>query len=81
MKAMLETIAQIVEQDTAPAPEGGPGGRRLKKPVARDRRLSIADQDMRHGRKSSAKTFNGFKEPLLLDRILPATVLDIQVAE
>ena len=41
---------------------GGPGGRRIKQHVAPDRRISIEDQDMRHGRKSSAKTFNGFKE-------------------
>src|SRR5215469_10744464 len=49
------------------APEGGPGGRRLKKQVAPDRRISIEDADLRHGRKSSAKTFNGFKEHFVLD--------------
>src|SRR5438093_360208 len=31
------------------------------------RRISIEDADMRHGRKSSAKTFNGFKEHFVLD--------------
>jgi hypothetical protein len=35
--------------------------------VAPDRRIAIEDADMRHGRKSSAKTFNGFKEPMALD--------------
>jgi len=35
--------------------------------VAPDRRISIEDADMRHGRKSSAKTFNGFKEHFVLD--------------
>jgi hypothetical protein len=67
MQEMLETIGQIVAQDTEPDPEGGPGARRIKKHVAPDRRLSIADADMRHGRKSSSKTFNGFKEHLALD--------------
>src|SRR6266436_34333 len=67
MQAMLETIAQIVAQDTEPDPEGGPGARRIKQHVAPDRRISIEDADMRHGRKSSAKTFNGFKEPMALD--------------
>lgn len=67
IQAMMETMAQIVEQDTEPDPEGGPGGRRIKTHVARDRRISIEDQDMRHGRKSSSKTFNGFKEHFLLD--------------
>src|SRR6516165_12481387 len=50
-----------------PPPHGPPGVRRLKKPVAPDRRISIEDKDLRHGRKSSSKTFNGFKEHLALD--------------
>jgi Transposase DDE domain/Transposase domain (DUF772) len=67
LKEVMETITQILTQDTAPDPEGGPGGRRIKKHVTPDRRISIEDKDMRHGRKSSAKTFNGFKEPFALD--------------
>ena len=67
MQAMLETIAQIVAQDTEPDPEGGPGARRIKQHVAPDRRISIEDADRRHGRKSSSKTFNGFKEHMALD--------------
>lgn len=67
MQTVLETIEQIVGQDTEPDPEGGPGARRIKKHVAPDRRISIEDADMRHGRKSSAKTFNGFKEHIALD--------------
>ena len=67
MQEILETIAQIVAQDTEPDPEGGPSARRLKQHVAPDRRISIEDADMRHGRKSSAKTFNGFKEHIALD--------------
>jgi hypothetical protein len=35
--------------------------------MAPDRRLSIEDADMRHGRKSSSTTFNGVKEHLALD--------------
>jgi len=67
IKEVMETITQIITQDTEPAPEGGPGGRRIKQHVAPDRRISIEDQDMRHGRKSSAKTFNGFKEHFAVD--------------
>lgn len=67
MQEMLETIGQIVAQDTEPDPEGGPGARRIKTHVAPDRRISIEDADMRHGRKSSAKTFNGFKEHFAVD--------------
>jgi Transposase DDE domain/Transposase domain (DUF772) len=67
LKAVMDTITQITTQDTEPDPEGGPGGKRIKKHVAPDRRISIEDADMRHGRKSSAKTFNGFKEHFVLD--------------
>ena len=67
LKEMMDTIGQIVAQDTEPDPTGGPGGRRIKKHVAHDRRISIEDQAMRHGRKSSSKTFNGFKEHLVVD--------------
>jgi hypothetical protein len=67
LKAVMDTITQITTQDTEPDPEGGPGRPRIKKHVAPDRRISIADADMRHGRKSSAKTFNGFKEHFVLD--------------
>ena len=67
LREVMETLVQIVEHDTEPDPEGGPGGRRIKKQVAPDRRISIEDKDMRHGRKSSAKTFNGFKEHFVLD--------------
>jgi hypothetical protein len=63
----MDTLTPIGMQDTAPAPDGGPGGKRLKKQVAPDRRSSIEDADMRHGRKSSAKTCNGFQEHFVLD--------------
>src|SRR5712691_7793725 len=36
LQEVMDTIVQIVEQDTEPAPEGGPGGRRIKKQVAPD---------------------------------------------
>src|SRR5207253_8789690 len=67
LEDVMDTIVQIVEQDTEPDPTGSPGGRRIRQHVAPDRRISIEDQDMRHGRKSSAKTFNGFKEHFAVD--------------
>ena len=67
LKEVMETIMQIITQDTEPDPGGGPGARRLKQHVAADPRISIEDTDMRHGRKSSAKTFNGFKEHFAVD--------------
>jgi hypothetical protein len=68
LQEIMETIAQIVEQDIEPDLVGGLGGRRIKRHVARDRRISIEDQAMRHVRKSSSKTFNGFKEHFVVDR-------------
>ena len=62
MQEMMETMTHLIAQDTEPDPEGGPGGRRIKKHVAPARRIAIEDTDMRHGRKSSAQTCNGFKE-------------------
>ena len=67
LQEVMDTMAQIVTQDTEPDPDGSPGGRRLTQPVAPDRRLSIEDKDRRHGRKSSAKTFNGFPEHFAVD--------------
>ena len=66
LREVMETLVQIVEHETEPDPEGGPGGRRLKKQVAPDRRIAIEDKDRRHGRKSSAKTFHGFTEHFVL---------------
>jgi Transposase DDE domain len=67
LQEVMATITQMLAQDTEPDPEGGPGGRRLKKDVAPDRRISIEDTAMRHGRKSSATTCNGFKEHFAVD--------------
>ena len=67
LQAVMDTLAQIVTQDTEPDSDGGPGDKRIQKHVAPDRRIAIEDADMRHGRKSSAKTFNGFQEHFVLD--------------
>ena len=73
LRAIMDTIAQLVPQDTEPDPDGGPGRTRLTQHVAPDRRISIEDADMRHGRKSSAKTCNGFQEHCVLDLESPVT--------
>src|SRR5712691_3583149 len=67
LKEVMATPAHIITQDTGPDPDGEPGGRRIKQHVAPDRRISIEDKDIRHGRKSSAKTFHGFKEHFAVD--------------
>src|SRR5205809_4919323 len=40
---------------------------RIRQGVAEDRRVSIADTEMRHGRKSKSKRFNGFKRHIAAD--------------
>jgi hypothetical protein len=71
--ALLETL---IAQDLEPDPGGK--GMRIKRGVATDRRISIVDPDMRHGRKSKSKLFNGYKRHLARDldseMILAATV-------
>jgi len=61
----LATLEQIRNQDLEPDPEGG--GVRIRKEVAEDRRVSVEDAEMRHGRKSKSKRFNGFKQHIATD--------------
>ena len=65
LKKQVETLVQIRTQDLEPDPKRG--GWRIRDGVAEDRRVSIADADMRHGRKSKSKRFNGFKRHLAAD--------------
>jgi hypothetical protein len=62
LKEVMETITPLRTQDTEPEPEGAPGGRRITQPVTPDRRISIEERARRHGRPSSAKTFQSFQE-------------------
>lgn len=55
----IEALAQVKAQDLEPAPRGGV---RIRQGVAEDRRVSIEDAEMRHGRKSKSKRFNGYKQ-------------------
>ena len=55
----IEALAQVREQDLEPRKAGGV---QIRQGVAADRRISIEDADMRHGRKSKSKRFNGYKQ-------------------
>jgi hypothetical protein len=61
----LETLHQVVEQDLEPDPSGG--GVKIIDGVAEDRRVSIEDGEMRHGRKSKSQRFNGYKRHIATD--------------
>jgi transposase len=60
---LLATAHQVRDQDTdrsGPVPS-------LRRGVARDRRISVEDAQMRHGRKSRSALFDGYKRHVLRD--------------
>jgi len=59
----LATLHQIRAQDLEETAQGP----RIRQGVAHDRRVSIEDAEMRHGRKSSSYAFNGYKRHLATD--------------
>ncbi len=64
LQRYIEAIAQIRAQDT----EQDEHGRvRIRQGVAEDRRVSIEEPQMRHGRKSKSKRFNGYKQHIVTD--------------
>ena len=61
--AAVRTARQVRDQDidlAGPAPA-------LRRGVARDRRISVEDAQMRHGRKSRSVLFDGYKRHVLRD--------------
>ena len=73
LQEAMDTLTHIITPAPAPDPDGGPGSRRSTPHVAPDRRLSMEEPDRRHGRTSSAQTFNGCNEPCAVD--LESTVI------
>jgi hypothetical protein len=60
----IEALIQVEKQDVEQTAEGRV---RIQQGVAVDRRVSIEDAEMRHGRKSKSKRFNGYKEHIAAD--------------
>lgn len=65
-------IQKLIDQDTEPDPGGG--GRRVTQGVAKDRRISVSDGDMRHGRKTKRKRIDGYKRHLAVDVDSPGII-------
>lgn len=61
----LATLRQLITQDTEPDPDGGP--HRIKQGVAKERRISVVDGEMRHGRKSKTSRVDGYKRHVARD--------------
>ena len=62
--AALLAARQVRAQDIEAPPDGPP---RLRRGVAPDRRISIEDAEMRHGRKSRSQRVDGYKRHALRD--------------
>jgi len=68
LKQALELLEKVISQDLEPDPTGG---MRIRQGTAKDRRISVTDPDMRHGRKSRSKVINGYKRHVARDLTLP----------
>lgn len=60
----LAAAQQVCEQDITPTATGEPT---VRQGVAKDRRISIEDEAMRHGRKSKSQLIDGYKRHVLRD--------------
>ncbi len=61
--AAVAVACQVRDQDV----DTTAGTPTLRRGVAKDRRISVEDADMRHGRKSRSKLFDGYKRHVLRD--------------
>ncbi|HET9620286.1 MAG TPA: IS1182 family transposase [Kofleriaceae bacterium] len=62
----LATLSQIRDQDLEPDPSGN-GRSRIRDHVAEERRISVSDPEMRHGRKSKSRRIDGYKRHIAVD--------------
>lgn len=64
LRPYLEAILTVRDQDLEQTKNDGV---RIRQGVAVDRRISVEDAEMRHGRKSRSKRFDGYKEHIACD--------------
>jgi hypothetical protein len=64
----IQALTQVRTQDLETTDNGKA---RIRRGVAPERRISIEDAEMRHGRKSNTKRFDGYKEHIARDLDLP----------
>lgn len=64
LRPYIDAITQVRAQDLEATDTGGV---RIREGVAPERRISIEDSEMRHGRKSRSKRFDGYKEHIARD--------------
>lgn len=71
LQPYIDAITQVRAQDLEVTKDGDVS---IREGVAPDRRISVEDSEMRHGRKSRSKRFNGYKEHVARDLDSPAIV-------
>jgi len=71
LRRFIEAITTVREQDLEVSKSGRTS---IRHGVAPDRRISVEDPEMRHGRKSRSKRFDGYKEHIARDLDVPAIV-------
>jgi hypothetical protein len=71
VRPYLDAIEEVSDQDLERTETGAA---RIREGVAPDRRISIEDSEMRHGRKSRSKRFDGYKEHIARDLDVPVIV-------
>ena len=64
LRPYIDAITQVRDQDLESSKNGA---LQIRKGVAAERRISIQDTEMRHGRKSKSKRFDGYKEHIARD--------------
>jgi hypothetical protein len=68
LRDTLGVLHQLREQDIEPDPDpNGSGKPRIRVGTAPDRRISVEEPDMRHGRKTKSRCFNGYKRHIAHD--------------
>ena len=65
VRSSLEAAQQIKAQDVELDEQGAV---QLQKGVAKNRRITIEDEEMRHGRKNRSQRFDGYKRHILKDK-------------
>ena len=72
----LELIEQVIRQDVDEDPDDG-GAPKIRRGVAKERMPSVNDPEMRHGRKSSGRSFTGHKAHVAVSE--SGVIVDVDV--
>lgn len=66
LRERLELLSDLLLQDIDEQPDDG-GGPVISQGTSRDRKVSVTDPDMRHGRKSPSESFEGYKATVVAE--------------